>query len=298
MKITTGTNQEKRRRLKSRYVVLLLVILFVVGFFVGKTYSASQSEQTAVLSERDEIPTPDAATPNHIELDEEGSVEQVPIEEELDQEEAVVEEEPAGKVVYLTFDDGPSEWTGELLDVLDAHNISATFFMQGVNLQKEHLQQDVKRAVEEGSYVGGHSMTHDYKTLYTQQQFVPEMEETLTLIHEITKTSPHLVRPPYGSAPGLENKPIRDQLAASGIKIWDWTIDSCDWQLRGNPSQIIENVKRETRRDREVVLMHEKPQTVAALPEIITFYKEQGYTFAVYNDAHHFVLNFQNDDTL
>ncbi|SUA97572.1 polysaccharide deacetylase family protein [Paenibacillus thiaminolyticus] len=107
---------------------------------------------------------------------------------------------PQGKIVYLTFDDGPSEWTGKFLDVLQGHGVKATFFMQGTNLERRSWQSNVKRAVREGHYVGGHSMTHQYKKLYEEGQFVPEMSETLSLIRDITGENPHLVRPPYGSA--------------------------------------------------------------------------------------------------
>ncbi len=83
---------------------------------------------------------------------------------------------------------------------------------------------------------------------------------------------------------------IHNQIVEAGIKVWDWTIDSNDWKLKDNPTQIIEDV--------EVVLMHEKAQTLQALPEIIKFYKEKGYEFGVYNDADHFRLNFQKDQRL
>lgn len=205
---------------------------------------------------------------------------------------------PDGKVVYLTFDDGPSTLTGQFLDVLKENNVQATFFMQGSNLQNTNFQGDVKRAIKEGHYIGAHSMTHNNKKLYTDGQFVPEMQATLSLIHEITGTSPKLVRPPYGSAPGLKSKQMRDQTVEAGIKVWDWTIDSRDWELKDNPNQIIESVKKQTTKDVEVVLMHEKIQTLQALPEIIKFYKDQGYEFGVYNDADHFYLNFQNDKRL
>ncbi|WP_371514630.1 polysaccharide deacetylase family protein [Solibacillus sp. R5-41] len=210
-------------------------------------------------------------------------------------EQASTEEKPLGKVVYLTFDDGPSNLTDQFLDVLHEQDVKATFFMQGSNLKKEHLQESVKRATTEGHYIGAHSMTHEFKTLYKEKQFVPEMNETLALIHEITGTNPHLVRPPYGSAPGLKSEQIRNQIVDAGIKVWDWTIDSNDWTLKDNPAQIIENIKSSTNSDREVVLMHEKPQTLEALPGIIAFYREQGYKFVVYDEANHFSLNFQND---
>ncbi|MED3585891.1 polysaccharide deacetylase [Bacillus thuringiensis] len=205
---------------------------------------------------------------------------------------------PVGKVVYLTFDDGPSELTGKFLDVLKEQHVASTHFMQGSNLQNTAFQENVKRAVKEGHYIGAHSMTHNSDKLYKKGQFVPEMKETLALIHNITGTTPKLVRPPYGSAPGLKGEEIRNQIVEAGIKVWDWTIDSNDWKLKGNPQQIIENVKRTTTEDVEVVLMHEKPQTLQALPEIIKFYKEKGYEFGVYNEADHFQLNFQKDQRL
>ncbi|WP_254488213.1 polysaccharide deacetylase family protein [Bacillus thuringiensis] len=205
---------------------------------------------------------------------------------------------PVGQVVYLTFDDGPSELTGKFLDVLKEQHVASTFFMQGSNLQNTGFQENVKRAVKEGHYIGAHSMTHNSDKLYKKGQFVTEMKETLALIHNITGTTPKLVRPPYGSAPGLKATDIRNKIVEAGIKVWDWTIDSNDWKLKGNPQQIIENVKRTTTEDVEVVLMHEKPQTLQALPEIIKFYKEKGYEFGVYNEADHFQLNFQKDQRL
>ncbi|OLR82274.1 peptidoglycan-N-acetylglucosamine deacetylase [Bacillus sp. MB366] len=205
---------------------------------------------------------------------------------------------PVGKVVYLTFDDGPSELTGKFLDVLKEQHVASTFFMQGSNLQNTGFQENVKRAVKEGHYIGAHSMTHNSDKLYKKGQFVTEMKETLALIHNITGTTPKLVRPPYGSAPGLKGQDIRNKIVEAGIKVWDWTIDSNDWKLKGNPQQIIENVKRTTTEDVEVVLMHEKLQTLQALPEIIKFYKEKGYEFGVYNEADHFQLNFQKDQRL
>lgn len=205
---------------------------------------------------------------------------------------------PIGKVVYLTFDDGPSQLTGQFLDVLKEHGVKATFFMQGANLQNKNLQDNVRRATSEGHYVGAHSMTHNSKRLYTDGKFVQEMNETIALIHDITGENPKLVRAPYGSVPGLDNEQLRNQIIEANIKVWDWTIDSLDWKLKNNPYQIVENIKNGTSRDIEVVLMHEVRQTLQVLPNIISFYKERGYKFGVYNDFLHFPLNFHNDKRL
>lgn len=65
------------------------------------------------------------------------------------------------------------------------------------------------------------------------------------------------------------------RIAKEGIKIWDWTIDSKDWKLKDDPEQIVENIKKATKVDLEVVLMHEKPQTLQVLSDIITFYQKK-----------------------
>lgn len=108
------------------------------------------------------------------------------------------------------------------------------------------------------------------------------MKETLALIHNITGTTPKLVRPPYGSAPGLKGEEIRNQIVEAGIKVWDWTIDSNDWKLKGNPQQIIENVKRTTTEDVEVVLMHENHKHYKRFLKLLNFIRKKdmnsGYT--------------------
>ncbi|GIN88048.1 polysaccharide deacetylase [Heyndrickxia sporothermodurans] len=268
----------KDRKISTKKLIIGLGIsilsLMIIYFFMGILPStpekvvAEKSKKQAIVKKKDEM------------------------------QEYPSKEKSKGKVVFLTFDDGPSELTGKFLDVLKEHNIKATFFMQGSNLQKSNLQKYVKRAISEGHYIGAHSMTHDYSKLYEKKKFVPEMKETLALIHEITGTSPHLVRPPYGSMPGLKNKKIRKQIIKEELKIWDWTIESEDWSLPNNPKQIIKNIKKRTTIDTEVVLMHEKPQTLKVLPKIIAFFQEKGYKFEVYQDDAHFSCNFLNDKNM
>ncbi|WP_028403157.1 polysaccharide deacetylase family protein [Ectobacillus panaciterrae] len=205
------------------------------------------------------------------------------------------------KVVYLTFDDGPGEYTSQVLDILNQYHIKATFFVLGPHAEK--YKNLVQQEVQEGDYVGMHSMTHDYKKLYVQGNFVPEMKEDQQIIKQITGTEPNLARPPYGSMPGL-NQQLRDQVAAAGFKIWDWTIDSLDWKYNKVPFDksvpaIVHNVLSHANGNREVVLMHDiHPQSVQALPTIIQGLKEKGYAFEAYNEEEHFSLNFWHDNRL
>ena len=281
MKIVHSDAKRRKNIIRLGFVLIALIPVFLIIFFVGKSYSAPEVQ---VKNAKKNFTERKEAVP-------------IQVDTQFDTHKRAVEN-PNRKVVYLTFDDGPSKLTDQFLDVLREEKVKATFFMQGSNLKKEHLQESVKRATKEGHYIGAHSMTHEFQTLYKENQFVPEMEETLTLIGDITGTTPNLVRPPYGSAPGLYGEQIRNEIVNSGIKVWDWTIDSNDWTFKNNPYQIITNIISGTNTDKEVVLMHELPQTLAALPEIIAFYKEQGYEFVVYDEANHFELNFQNDGRL
>ncbi|WP_071396350.1 polysaccharide deacetylase family protein [Bacillus tuaregi] len=260
------------------FIVVLLTTSFIMFFLLGKYHSTPAKE--IVEDSRKPLNTPQhknkISPESHKRPD----------------------EKTDGKVVYLTFDDGPSALTGQFLDVLKEHNIKATFFMQGSNLLNTCYQEIVKRAVKEGHYIGAHSMTHNSNELYQNKQFVPEMKETLALIYHITGSKSKLVRPPYGSVPGLEPEEIRNQIVDAGIKVWDWTIDSYDWKLKDHPDQIITNIKNQTTEKVEVILMHEKSQTLQALPDIIQFYKEQGYEFGVYNEENHLQVNFLNDQRI
>ncbi|KEK25931.1 peptidoglycan-N-acetylglucosamine deacetylase [Bacillus gaemokensis] len=199
------------------------------------------------------------------------------------------------KVAYLTFDDGPSEFQKEILNILKKNEIKGTFFMIGGNIPSH--TDSVKRLVKEGHYPGVHSMTHDYAKLYKQGQFVEEMRQAQKIMKDVTGVEPKLVRCPYGSMPGL-NQALRDQMTTVNMKEWDWTIDSLDWKLPGNPNGIIQNVISGVKQDREVILMHEKKQTVQALQTIIDDLRKKGYEFEVYEETAHFPLNFWHDDRI
>lgn len=202
------------------------------------------------------------------------------------------------KVIYLTFDDGPGKYTDKIVDILSRNGIHGTFFMIGNQLSGH--EKSVKAAAEAGNYVGLHSMSHSKKTLYESggsAKFIKEFKREQALIEKITGETPWLIRAPYGSKPEID-KQFRTDIAKAEFKMWDWTVDSKDWSYPGEPDRIIREVKRQVRRDTEVILMHEKSQTVQALPEIIEYLQKKGYAFAVYKPEQHFPVNFAKDTRL
>lgn len=202
------------------------------------------------------------------------------------------------KVAYLTFDDGPGKYTAELLDMLKKEDAKATFFLIGANVKA--FPDLVKREDAEGHYVGMHSMTHNYKKLYTEGLYADEMKEDQGLIAGVIGKSPVLTRPCYGSMPGL-NEALRNKVVENGLKVWDWTIDSLDWRYNKMPvdaasAQIAQNVLAGATNPTEVILMHDiHPQSVKAVPAIIKGLKERGYELESYQEDEHFPLNFWHD---
>ena len=179
-----------------------------------------------------------------------------------------------GKVAYLTIDDGPSEYTDEIIKILNKNNVKATFFMINNNMQAYPKQ--VKNIVENGNTAGFHSVSHDIHKLYVSKTSAKEEFDTnQATFKKITGQTSKVIRLPFGSKP-YTPRASYNALVDSGYKLWDWTLDTEDW--RSTSSQIMENVKKySSGSDNVVLLMHERKQTVEILDEMIKYLKSEGF---------------------
>ena len=179
-----------------------------------------------------------------------------------------------GKVVYLTIDDGPSEYTDEIIKILNKNNVKATFFMINGNMQA--YPEQVKNIVKNGNTAGFHSVSHDVHKLYVSKTSAKEEFDTnQATFKKITGQTSKVIRLPFGSKP-YTPRASYNALVDSGYKLWDWTLDTEDW--RSTSSQIMENVKKySSGSDNVVLLMHERKQTVAILDEMIKYLKSEGF---------------------
>ncbi|MCY9515150.1 polysaccharide deacetylase [Paenibacillus apiarius] len=189
----------------------------------------------------------------------------------------------AEKVVYLTFDDGPSLHTADVLDILAKENIKGTFFVLGQ--QAERNPKLVERIVKEGHAIGNHSYNHEYKTLYSNfSNFWDQIKRTGRIVEKIIGYEPVLVRAPGGTIMNFD-KQYFELMDKAGYLVYDWHVDSADSKRRGVPAkEIAQAVKKGALLPETVVLMHDgvgHGETVKALPDIIAFYKSKGYTFSV-----------------
>ncbi|WP_249668878.1 polysaccharide deacetylase family protein [Bacillus altitudinis] len=197
-------------------------------------------------------------------------------------------QQTTNKMVFLTFDDGPSATSNQLLNVLKAHQVKATFFMLGPQIQAH--QAAVKRLYQEGHQLGLHGMTHDINRFYQNSESpANEMREAQLILASVTGVYTRLVRTPYGSVPNLTyDQKVR--LNQYGFIYWDWTIDSLDWRYKN--SQYVQEVLNQLQMfeknkpwEPKVILMHDQPSTTNYLDSLITQLKARGYTFAVINET-------------
>ncbi|WP_018753487.1 polysaccharide deacetylase [Paenibacillus sanguinis] len=192
-----------------------------------------------------------------------------------------VKKAKSDKVVYLTFDDGPSPLTDQVLEILQQEKVKATFFVLGE--QAKRSPEMITRIVDGGHALGNHTYDHKYDVLYASfGHFWKQIKATEEVLREITGTRTPLVRAPGGTY-GHFDHTYFDLLEQGGYQVFDWNVDSGDSKRKGVPAaEIVSNVKGSRLQDTMVVLLHDgkgHKESVKALPEIIRFYKQQGYVF-------------------
>ena len=191
------------------------------------------------------------------------------------------------KVVYLTFDDGPSENTGKILDILKEKNAKATFFVTGNNQEHDDM---IKRAFSEGHSIGLHTYTHDYATVYSSEDaYFADLQKISDLVESITGTKSMIIRFPGGSSNTVSAKYVKGLMTTltkavrdKGYQYFDWNCDSTDASGNNVPVEKLVSNATSCTANHVDILMHDtdaKDTTVQALPQIIDYYRSQGYTF-------------------
>ena len=189
------------------------------------------------------------------------------------------------KIVYLTFDDGPSNRTIEILDILNQYNVKATFFI--LKSDSEQSRNIIKRAYNEGHTIGIHSASHSYKEIYKSvDSFLADFEECFNYLQDITGCAPSIFRFPGGSVNNYNKnvrKDIINELLRRGFTYFDWNVSGDDATSSYTEESIYTSVIMGCKgRKSSVVLLHDsakKTETVAALKRIIPDLIDMGYTF-------------------
>lgn len=207
-----------------------------------------------------------------------------------------------GKVIYLTFDDGPSEHTEKLLDILDRYQVKATFFV--TNGYPEYADC-IGEAARRGHSIGIHCYSHWYEKIYASEDaYLADMKKMDDIVFEQTGKRTKLMRFPGGSSNKVSkqyNRGIMTRLEmiieGMGYHYFDWNVDSNDAGGTTETDQVAQNVISVLeKKNVAVVLQHDSyGYSVAAVEKIISWGLENGYVFLPLTEEspgfHHGIVN-------
>ena len=177
-------------------------------------------------------------------------------------------------IVALTFDDGPSKYTNEILDILKDNGICATFFILGNKVP--YGQETLLKMLENGNEIGNHTYNHKWLAHLDEIEIKNQISKTQEVIFEYTRYLPKVFRPSYGDIPKEMRKEIN-------LEVTLWNVDTLDWKLK-NKKQIIKRATRNTK-DGDIILLHDTyKRTKDALPEIINTLKKKGFQFVTISE--------------
>ncbi len=206
-------------------------------------------------------------------------------------------------ICYLTFDDGPSDNTLKILDILDAYGIKGTFFVVG-NAKTSYMPQITSR----GHAIGLHSTTHNYAGIYQDiNSYLADIQQISDIVFNATGVRSNIFRFPGGSSntvsakysPGIMTD-LTTRMPSLGYSYFDWNVDSGDANVARVPAQtIVNNVLNGAQGKSSIcVLMHDtsaKTTTVEALPAIIEGLHNMGFRFsAISADVYGYHQNVNN----
>ncbi|MBN1462262.1 MAG: polysaccharide deacetylase family protein [Paludibacteraceae bacterium] len=174
------------------------------------------------------------------------------------------------KVIYLTFDDGPTpEVTTKVLDILDAYNIKASFFCIGQNVI--NYPEIYQLLISKGHTVGNHTHSHLKGFEVSNEEYFANVKEASKYIHS------QYFRPPYGR---IKRSQLRALQKDYTVVLWD--LITRDYNANLSNEYILRNIKR-LKRNGSIVVFHDSKKAekrlLAVLPEAIKYWIQQGYTF-------------------
>lgn len=297
-------NGKPNKYLKRRIAVAVAGIVVIAGVGFGiKSLVSNKANKEALASAKEEETKKEEEKPKPTDIMPNGNIIYAADSYAVSADE--VEKMLQGKStntdkeIFLTFDDGPSENTREILKILKEEDVHATFFDIGSALKDNKENQELlKQEIDQGNAVAGHSFSHNYKILYPGNsvdvnKFMSELNETNEIMKSVLgkNFNARVIRMPggymsrrYYRDPNL--KALDEAFAKDNIVSIDWDAETGDATGRHyTVEQYVQNsAKNINNLNHVILLMHDaaaKKETVQALPEIIKFYKEHGYAFKV-----------------
>ncbi len=278
------------RKKHSLAILLVKILIFTLCIFslIGAAFSevtvvASENESSLLLQQISQISS----------SNEKLKLQNKNLENAIIKNETLYKEKLANaKIAYLTFDDGPSSNTLEILRILKQYDIKATFFVNA----HPNLRPLYNQIFDDGHVLANHTYSHDYKSIYASaDNFKKDVEKLDLYLKEVTGMEPnYILRFPGGSNNTVSHNyggkevmtTVISQMNKDGYLYFDWNVDSTDAStFRQDKDKIVQAVLSQSSNTKHAnILMHDldpKTTTVQALPEIIEGLKNQGFIFDV-----------------
>ena len=207
---------------------------------------------------------------------------------------------PKGKTIYLTFDDGPGEYTDKLLDILKKYNVKATFF---VTNNIKNYKEVVKRASDEGHTIGLHTWSHKYSIYKSKEAYFHDLYKLKKEVEQITGKKENIIRFPGGSSNTISYnykkgimKYLTKEVENRGFYYFDWNIESNDSGGTTNTKKITKNIITHLKGPTNVVLQHDiYNYSIKSVEQTIKYGLKHGYKFSRIKETtpgvHHMVNN-------
>lgn len=291
----TPRGGEDRGAKRIRAVAVALVVLLVLGVGAGVAAAVSgvlvpaarledsDPDPRATVSDQEAPAEPEAPAAPEVPADDDRAAE---LALDPSRQTDWLDHSNGEKTLYLTFDDGPSENTEKVLDILDQYGAKATFFVTG---HEPEYRPMIAEAYRRGNTIGMHSYTHDYATIYqSEDAFFDDLGQVADVVKEQIGYVPYLTRFPGGSSntvsasycSGIMSALSRD-LQDRGYQYYDWNVSSNDAAGNTVPTdQIVQASCSYGSYTNVILLCHDsgsKTTTVEALPQIIEYYQSQGF---------------------
>lgn len=275
---------------KNRKIIILIIIIAIVviamSIFAAIKLAEHVAYENQLAEENQEKNTTNIAEKDTQETEENNDVQKL-TKEQINAINNIYKSEE--KRAFLTFDDGPSTTvTPKILDILKKEDIKATFFVLGTMVKSN--PEILKREREDGHYIANHGYSHVYKTVYKDENApLKEYEKTNSLIQDALgepNYQANVFRFPGGSVGGYYDKikaKAKKKFEENEIAYLDWNCLTNDSDGADTKTAIMSNLKSTCKGKKSiVVLMHDAPNkslTAETLPDVISYLKEQGYSF-------------------
>ena len=178
--------------------------------------------------------------------------------------------DPKKPMIALTFDDGPSAYTMDIMALLEKYDGRATFFVVGEMLEKK--AEELRHMIDKGHEIASHTWSHTNLRKVSKEDGKKAMNSVIVYMKENYGYDVKLCRPPYGAS----NKTVKEEAAELGIALVIWSVDTLDWSTR-NAEATFKAVKKEAK-DGAIILCHDihKP-TAESMKKVIPWLHEKGY---------------------